>query len=66
MKKNIGVMDRMLRIGAAILVSVLVFTGVLQGTLAIILLVLAAVFLLTGSMSFCPVYSLLGINTCKK
>lgn len=66
MKKNMGVMDRMLRIGAAILVSVLVFTGVLQGTLAIILLILAAVFLFTGSMSFCPVYSLLGINTRKK
>ena len=56
MKKNMGGFDRGLRILAAVVIVVLYYTGVLSGTLAIILLVLAAVFILTGFISFCPLY----------
>ena len=66
MRKNMGGIDRTIRIIVALLIGVLTFAGVLHGTLAIILLFFAAVFLLTSFVSFCPVYSLIGINTCKK
>lgn len=66
MKKNMGSLDRTVRIMVAALVAVLYFTGVIQGTWAIVLLLFAAVFLLTSFMSFCPLYAVFGINTCKK
>ena len=66
MKKNMGSLDRTVRIMVAALVAVLYFTSVIQGTWAIVLLLFAAVFLLTSFMSFCPLYAVFGINTCKK
>ena len=66
MKKNMGGVDRAVRIIVALVVGVLAYTGVIQGTLAIILLVFAAVLLLTSFVSFCPIYALFGFNTCKK
>lgn len=65
MKKNMGGLDRGLRILAAVAIAVLYFTGVLSGTLAIILLVLAGVFILTGFISFCPLYYPFRISTRK-
>ena len=66
MKKNVGNVDRIIRILAAIIMAVLYFTGIVSGTLGIVLLVAAVVFLLTGFMSFCALYPILGINTCSK
>jgi uncharacterized membrane protein len=66
MKKNMGNIDRIIRILVAIVIAVLVFTNVLSGTLGIVLLVLAGVFVLTSVISFCPLYTLVGINTCPK
>lgn len=66
MKKNMGSVDKIIRIVVAILFAVLYFTGVVPGTLGIILMVLAIVFVLTSFISFCPLYLPLGINTCKK
>lgn len=60
-----GNTDRLLRIIAAIVIAVLSFTGVLQGTWGIVLLVLAAVFVLTSFVSFCPLYLPFKINTRK-
>lgn len=65
MKPNMGNTDRLLRIIAAIVIAVLYFTGVLQGTWGIVLLVLAAVFVLTSFVSFCPLYLPFKINTRK-
>jgi hypothetical protein len=48
----------------AILIAVLYFTNVISGTLALVLMFLAAVFVLTSLISFCPLYSLIGVNTC--
>jgi len=66
MKQNMGTTDKIIRIAAAVLVAILYFTNVITGTLGIILLVLAGVFVLTSLISFCPLYPILGINTCKK
>lgn len=65
MKPNMGNTDRLIRISIAIVLAVLYFLDILTGTLGIIALVVAAVFLLTSFLRFCPAYTLLGINTCK-
>jgi len=66
MKKNMGGMDRIIRIIFAVVVAGLYFTGQVEGILATVLIVLAAVFLLTSVINFCPLYTVLGINTEKK
>lgn len=66
MKKNMGNTDRAARTILAIVFAFLYFTNAVAGTPGILLLILAAVFLLTSMVSFCPLYTLLGINTCKK
>jgi hypothetical protein len=66
MKANMGTIDRVMRIIAAVVIAALYFTNMISGTLAIILLVFAAVFVLTSFVSFCPLYVPLGISTKKK
>jgi hypothetical protein len=66
MKANMGSMDKTVRIVIAVIIAALYFTGTISGTLGIVLLVLAAVFLLTSFISFCPLYAPFGITTCKK
>lgn len=62
-----GSIDKMLRVLIAIVIAVLYYTGTISGgTAAIVLLALAAVFLLTSLLNFCPLYTIFGINTCKK
>lgn len=63
MKKNMGNTDRIIRVIAAIVFAVLYFTGTVTGTFGIILVVLGAVFLATSFISFCPLYTLFGMNT---
>jgi len=60
-----GNTDRLIRVILAIAIAIAYFTGVLQGTVGIVLLVLAAVFALTSFLSFCPLYLPFGINTRK-
>jgi hypothetical protein len=64
MKPNMGGIDRIIRIVVAAVVAVLYFNGTLTGTVGIVALVLAAVFVLTSLVSFCPLYTLVGLNTC--
>lgn len=66
MKTNIGSLDRTLRIIAAIVLVALAATGTISGTLAIVAYVVAAVFVVTSLVRFCPAYLPLGINTCGK
>ena len=66
MKSNMGTTDKVIRIVVAILIAVLYLTHIVTGTLGIVLLVFASVFLLTSLIGFCPLYTLFGINTCKK
>lgn len=64
MKKNMGTADRVIRFIVAAVIGVLYYTGTISGTLGIVLLVLAAVFVLTSFISFCPLYAPFGISTC--
>lgn len=66
MKTNIGTSDKAVRILAAIAIAVLYFTNIISGTAAIILLILAGIFVLTGLLGFCPLYYPFGISTRKK
>jgi len=65
MKKNMGSADRIIRILIAAVIAVLYFTNVITGTLGIVLLVLAGVFVLSSLVSFCPLYAPFGLSTCK-
>ena len=64
MKKNMGSADRIIRLILAAVLVLLAYTGVVNGTLEIIAIVLAAVFVLTSLISFCPLYAIFGMNTC--
>lgn len=64
MKTNMGGLDRIIRIAVAAVVGFLYFNGTLSGTLGIVALVLAGVFVLTSLVSFCPLYAIFGISTC--
>lgn len=66
MKKNMGTVDRVIRVLLAVVFAVLFFTKVVTGILGIILLVLGVVFLLTSVVSFCPLYLPFGLSTRKK
>ncbi len=59
-----GATDKLIRIMIASVFAILYFTNVVTGSLGIILLIVGGVFLLTSVISFCPLYTLLGINTC--
>lgn len=65
MKKNMGRTDKIVRVLVAIAVALLVYFQVVTGTLAYILIAVAAIFVLTSVIGFCPLYSLFGMNTCK-
>lgn len=66
MKKNVGNIDRIVRIIIAVIIAALYFAGIIQGTLAIILLIVGAILILTSFISTCPLYMPFGINTRKK
>jgi hypothetical protein len=64
MKKNMGTADRVIRLIIAAIVGVLFFTDTISGTLGIVLLAFAGIFVLTSLISFCPLYAPFGISTC--
>ena len=64
MKKNIGIYDGMIRIIAAIVIAILFFINLINGALALILVILAIYLLATGLLGRSPIYDLLGIRTC--
>lgn len=61
-----GKADRILRILLAVVIAVLYFTDSISGTAAIILLILAGIFILTSFVGFCPLYAPFRISTRKK
>ncbi len=66
MKKNMGSTDRVIRTVVAIIFAALYFTNTITGTAGLVLLALAAVFLFTSFISFCPLYLPFGISSCKR
>ncbi|MGZ3765898.1 MAG: YgaP family membrane protein [Mucilaginibacter sp.] len=63
MKKNMGIIDRFIRLMIAAVIGILYFTHIISGTTAIVLFVLAVIFIITSFVSFCPLYLPFGINT---
>jgi hypothetical protein len=66
MKKNMGSTDKIIRIAIAVVIAILYFTNTISGTLALVLGIFAAIFILTSFISFCPLYAPFGISTRKK
>jgi hypothetical protein len=64
MKKNVGNIDRAVRLLLAAVFITLFALGKIEGTLGIVLVVLGSVFALTSFVGFCPLYSLFGLSTC--
>jgi len=62
MTKNVGTVDKVVRIVAGV---ALVAVGVVQGGAWWAAAVVGAVLLFTSVTSFCGLYTLLGVNTCK-
>ena len=63
--KNMGNVDRIVRVIIALIIGILYFAKVISGVLAIVLLILAAIFILTSLISTCPLYLPFGISTRK-
>jgi len=66
MKQNMGSTDRILRIIAAAVFGILYFNGIIHGVAGAVLLVLGGVFVLTSLAGYCPLYKILGLNTCSR
>jgi hypothetical protein len=65
MKRNMSNLDRIIRVVLAAVFAYLYFGGIVTGALGIVLVVLAAVFLLTSVVAFCPLYVPFKISTYK-
>jgi len=63
MKKNMGIADRVIRIIFAVIILELFRTGRVSGILAVILGIFTLFLIITGFMSYCPLYGLLGMST---
>jgi len=65
MKKNMGTVDKVIRIVVAAIILVLWFTHVITGVLAVILLILAGILVVTSLIGTCPLYLPFGLSTRK-
>lgn len=65
MKKNVGGLDRIVRLVVAVVLVALSYFKVVEGNLATVFYVLAGIFVFTSLVNFCPLYTIFGLNTCK-
>jgi flagellar motor component MotA len=63
MKSNMGRADRTVRLIAAAVFALLLILGIVEGTLAIVLAFVAAIFFITTFVGICPAYVPFGIST---
>jgi len=61
-----GSADKIVRITIAAVIAFLFYKELIGGTLGIVLLILALIFVITSFISFCPLYTLFGINSCPR
>lgn len=66
MKQNMGGTDKLIRVLVALAAGLLVYFNVVEDILAYVLLAIAAIFVLTSLVGFCPLYGVLGIDSCSK
>jgi hypothetical protein len=64
MKKNVGTLDKSIRLAGAAIAAALYFTDIVSGTPGLIVLAAGVVLALTSIVGFCPLYTVLGLNTC--
>ena len=64
--KNMGTLDRAIRIVIAVVIAVLYFNGNLSGLTATVLGIFSIIFIITSFVGFCPLYTVIGLSTCKK
>jgi hypothetical protein len=65
MKLNMGAWDRIIRILITLVIVILLVAGVLEGTLAVVLGIIAIIFFVTSVLGFCPLYVIFGTSTKK-
>lgn len=65
MNKNMSNTDKGVRVLIAVVIGILYYLDKIQGTLAYVLMAVAIILLVTSLINFCPLYKVLGINTCK-
>lgn len=65
MKKNMGGLDKVIRVILALVAGLLVYFEVVDGALAYILLAITGIFVITSLVGFCPLYGIFGINSCR-
>lgn len=66
MKKNMGKIDRIVRLVIALVLLAFTLTGQITGTPAVVITIAAVVLLLTGLLGLCPLYIPAKISTQKK
>ncbi|AEB12428.1 YgaP family membrane protein [Marinithermus hydrothermalis] len=64
MECNVGTTDRFVRLVLGVVLLLAALTGQVSGPAGTVLGVIGAVFVLTGTLRFCPLYRLLGVRTC--
>lgn len=64
MKKNMGAVDKLVRLVVALLLILSYFQELVSGVLGVVFLVVAGIFILTSLVSVCPIYSIFGISSC--
>jgi hypothetical protein len=64
MVKNMSNTDRLIRLAVALVVAGLYFGGIISGTVALVLGIVAIIFAATSLVNFCPLYRIFGISTC--
>jgi hypothetical protein len=65
MKKNVGSIDKIIRLLLAAFFIILFVLNLVSGIFGYILLVLAVILILTSLFSFCPIWMIFGVKTCK-
>jgi len=63
MHRNMGTIDRVIRLLVVVLIAALYLGGQLSGTAAIVLGIVAVAFLVTSLLGWCPAYLPFGIST---
>jgi amino acid transporter len=66
MKKNLGSTDRIVRLFIGIVLAIAYFTHLIGGTLGLIWMIAGLVLAFTSFISFCPIYWMFKISSCKK
>lgn len=64
MRHNMGKADRLIRLLVAVVLTSLFFADVLNGIWGYLAIGISVIFAATSFIGFCPLYTLVGFNTC--